>query len=112
MSTHREYLDLCEEVLHHDYLYYVECKPKISDREYDRLMKLIEEIEKKHPEWVTSTSPTQRVGEASHTGFKQGTHKVPMLSIANTYSRDEVEAFVHRVHKLLEKKNIVFLRRA
>jgi DNA ligase (NAD+) len=106
--THKEYLKLVQEILHHDYLYYVECKPTISDREYDRLYRELEETEKQHPEWVTPNSPTQRVGETAHSGFKQGTHKVPMLSIANTYSKEEVEDFVMRVHKLLEKKQVDF----
>ncbi len=108
MTTHREYLELIDEIRHHDSLYFVECKPKISDRDYDRLVIKLKEIEQEHPDWVKPTSPSQRVGEASHKGFKQGTHKVPMLSIANTYSLEEVEAFVERTHKLLEKKNIVF----
>ncbi len=107
--THREYLKLVEEICHHDYLYYVECKPTISDREYDRLYKLLEETEKEHPEWITPNSPTQRVSETPHKGFEQGHHKVPMLSIANTYSRDEIESFIERVHKLLEKRNIEFV---
>jgi len=106
--THSAYLKLIDEITLHDFLYYVECKPKISDLEYDRLVKQLESIEKEHPEWIIPTSPTQRIGEASHKGFEQGVHTVPMLSIANTYSRDEVEAFVERVYKLLEKRQVVF----
>ncbi len=106
--NHKEYLALIEEIRNHDYLYYVECHPKISDRAYDRLMKSLEEAEKKHPEWVTPTSPTQRIGEIPHKGFVQGKHSVPMMSIANSYSQEEIEDFLSRVHKLLEKQKIAF----
>ncbi len=108
MSTRREYLQLVDEIRHHDHLYYVECKPTISDREYDRLLKHLQELEEKHPDWITPNSPTQRVSEAPHAGFKQGAHKVPMLSIDNTYSRDEMESFIERVHKLAEKRHVDF----
>lgn len=106
--THKEYLQLIDTIRTHDYHYYVECRPKISDREYDHLYRKLEEIEKEHPEWVTSNSPSQRVGEVPHKGFVQGTHKIPMLSIANTYSEKEVEDFVARVHKLLERRDVAF----
>lgn len=106
--THNDYLKLIEEIRLHDYHYYVECRPKISDREYDHLYKKLEAIEKEHPEWVTPNSPTQRVSEVPHKAFKQGKHDVPMLSIANTYNEQEVEEFVARVHKLLERRDVAF----
>jgi len=109
VPTRSEYLQLVDEIRHHDYLYYVECKPRISDREYDRLFKTLCELEKEHPDWITPNSPTQRAGEAPHEGFKQGIHKVPMLSIDNTYSKEEMESFIERVHKLLEKKAVDFV---
>jgi DNA ligase (NAD+) len=103
-----EYQKLVQAILRHDYLYYVECRPEISDLEYDHLVKRLEAIERAHPEWITSNSPTQRVGEMAH-GFQQGFHSVPMLSIANTYSKREVEQFVARLCKLLEREQLDFL---
>ncbi len=106
--THQDYLRLVEEIHTHNYHYYIACKPKISDREFDRLLKRLEEIEKEHPEWITPNSPTQRVGEIPHKEFSQATHSIPMLSIANTYSKTEIEEFVARIHKLLERKDVAF----
>lgn len=105
---HKQYVKLCAEAWEHNRLYYVEHAPVISDEEFDKLLKEIEEIEKRHPEWVTGSSPTQRVGEALTEGFRQHVHRVPMLSLANTYSRDELADFVKRMHKLLEKEKIDF----
>ena len=64
-----EYQKLCKEVWEHNRKYYVEHAPAISDEEFDKLLKKLEEIEKEHPEWVTPTSPTQRVGETLMEGF-------------------------------------------
>lgn len=109
MSEEREeYLRLIEEVQAHDRHYFIECRPVISDYAYDQLIKRVEGIEKKHPEWVSETSPTQRVGAARTKGFLQVEHSVPMLSLANTYSQEEVEEFIQRVHKLLPKREITF----
>lgn len=102
------YLKLVEELLHHDQLYYEKSAPEISDFEYDQKLKFVEEIEKDHPEWVLPFSPTQRVAEQPSQGFAQVQHEVPMLSLSNTYSREEVEDFVKRMHKLLERENIEF----
>ena len=106
--TKAEYHALIAEVLKHDRHYYVEAKPVITDYHYDQLVKKLEEIEKHHPDWVTASSPTQRVNEGVSKGFKQAEHTVPMLSLANTYSREELEDFVKRVHKLLGHSRITF----
>ncbi len=106
--TYRDYEALIEEIREHDRLYYVEATPKITDYAYDLLLKQVEEIERLHPDWVQATSPTQRVGDALTTGFKQVTHKVPMLSLANTYSQEEIEDFVKRVHKWLGVTHVTF----
>lgn len=82
------YEKLCQEIWRHNQLYYVEHRPKISDEEWDHLMKKLEQMEKEHPEWVTSSSPSQRVGEVLTKGFKTVKHRVPMLSLANTYSKE------------------------
>lgn len=102
------YRRLVEEVLEHDRRYYLEARPIISDYEYDQLVKKIEEIEKLHPEWVTPASPTQKVGGGALKGFKQAVHRIPMLSLANTYSKEELEDFAMRVEKLLGRKQVHF----
>lgn len=108
MTTHEEYEKLCEEVWRHNRLYYVEHQPVISDTEFDLLLKRVEKIESEHPEWVTPASPTQRVGEVLTEGFKTVKHKVPMLSLANTYSQEEVEEFVKRMVKLTGKTHLTY----
>jgi DNA ligase (NAD+) len=108
MMTKELYDQLCQRVWHHNRLYYVEHAPEISDKDYDLLFKQLEKIEHQHPEWVTSTSPTQRVGEALTSGFQTVTHRIPMLSLANTYSKDEINDFIQRMHKLVEKSHFAF----
>lgn len=95
-------------MLTHDIHYYMEAKPVISDYEYDLLVKKLEQIELAHPEWLSRSSPTQRVSGGLAKGFKQVEHTVPMLSLANTYSREELEDFVKRVEKLLGHSSVHF----
>ena len=90
---------LREEINYHNYKYYVENNPVISDYEYDQLLKQLEKLESEHPDLITPDSPTQRVGEQPVEGFKTVKHKVPMLSLANTYSYDEIRDFDERVRK-------------
>ncbi|MFP4054668.1 MAG: NAD-dependent DNA ligase LigA, partial [Phycisphaerae bacterium] len=92
---------LRESLRRHDRLYYVEAAPEISDREYDALMAELRELEAAHPQWITPDSPTQRVGGEPISGFDSVRHAVPMLSIDNTYNRDELEKFDARVHDVL-----------
>lgn len=103
-----DYLKLISEIQHHDRLYYVEHKPEISDYDYDLLYKKLEAIEKEYPEWKSLTSPTSRVLEKTTRGFLQVVHAVPMLSLDNTYKEEEIAAFINRVHKILEKKQVPF----
>ena len=91
--------ELRAEINRHNRLYYVDAAPEISDREYDRLMERLEELEAEHPELITPDSPTQRVGGAPLAGFATVTHAVPMLSIDNTYSYEEVREWDARVRK-------------
>lgn len=102
------YERLCEEIWHHNRLYYVDHAPVISDQEYDFLLAKLETIEKEHPEWINPTSPTQRVGESLTKGFRSVIHRNPMLSLANTYSKEEIADFIKRMEKLGEKKNPTF----
>ncbi|QEH37538.1 DNA ligase [Aquisphaera giovannonii] len=90
---------LRDELNRHNRLYYEEAAPEISDREYDRLMERLAELEAEHPELVTADSPTQRVGGAPLTEFRTVTHAVPMLSIDNTYNYDEVREWDGRVRR-------------
>ncbi len=106
--TKSDYCKLIHEVQRHDRLYYVEHAPEITDYAYDQLYKKLQAIEQAHPDWILSTSPTQRVLEKTTKGFKQAAHTVPMLSLDNTYKEEEIEAFIARVHKLLEKKEVAF----
>jgi DNA ligase (NAD+) len=93
--------ELAEEIRAHDHAYYVDAQPKISDRDYDRLYHELLELEKEFPELTTPDSPSQRVGGAPLSAFKSVRHSVPMLSLDNTYSEEEVRAFVARLEKLL-----------
>ncbi len=86
---------------HHNYLYYTRNSPEISDREYDRLFAELESLERRYPQFASPDSPTRRVGEKKLEGFPSITHRIPMLSIANTYSQSEVREFDTRVKKLL-----------
>ncbi len=107
ITTKEEYQKLVKEALEHDRHYYVENRPVISDYEYDLLIKELQEFEKNHPELILESSPTRRIGEAA-TGFKQGSHLKPMLSLENTYSENEIEDFIKRVYKLLKKEQVEF----
>jgi DNA ligase (NAD+) len=103
MSTNvaREIENLRRQIRHHDRLYYVEAAPEISDREYDLLVERLQRLEAQHPEYVTPDSPTQRIGDQPVGELPQVVHRVPMLSIDNTYSLDELRKYGERVSKLL-----------
>jgi DNA ligase (NAD+) len=92
---------LVEEICRHDRAYYVEARPVISDHDYDRLYHQLLDLEKEFPELATPDSPSQRVGGAPLSEFKSVRHAVPMMSLENTYSQEEVRDFVKRVQKLL-----------
>lgn len=100
---------LREEIRKHDYAYYVEASPIISDREYDRLFAELQELENKYPSLITPDSPTQRVGGEPLKEFKTINHKIPMLSLANTYSRAEVVDFHRRVTDLLNSHDVEYV---
>lgn len=92
---------LRQELDYHNYRYYVLDDPVVSDAEYDRLMAELIELEKKHPEFLSLNSPTQRVGAKPLEEFETITHTVPMLSLQNAMEPDEVVEFDKRVKKLL-----------
>ncbi|MCC5832966.1 MAG: NAD-dependent DNA ligase LigA [Chlamydiales bacterium] len=109
MSDKKGYEKLCDEIWEHNWHYYVKNAPKISDYEYDKLFERVVKLEKEHPEWVFPGSPSQRVGEMVSGGFPLVKHTSPMLSLANSYSSDEVNEFLHRIERLLHKKNVTYL---
>ncbi len=92
---------LRSELHRHNHNYYVLNAPEISDFEFDRLMRELQELEAQHPEYYDPMSPTVRVGSDISNEFVQVTHKYPMLSLGNTYSFDEVSDFYNRVQKSL-----------
>jgi DNA ligase (NAD+) len=92
----------------HNRKYYVDAAPEISDREFDRLLEELKQIEASHPELVTPDSPTQRVGGAPIEGFKTVTHRLPMLSIDNTYSADELREFDKSIRKTLGGEAVAY----
>src|ERR1700722_19867262 len=94
--------DLREKLHHHEHLYYVLDQPEISDAEYDRLMRRLQELEGEHPELVTPDSPSQRVGGKAREGFVKVRHSSPMLSLDNALNEDEMRAFDQRVRELLK----------
>ncbi len=93
--------ELRREIDHHNRLYYVEAAPIISDRQFDKLLQELIDLEKAHPELATPDSPTHRVGGAPIPGFKQITHRVPMLSIDNSYDEADLRKFDADIRKAL-----------
>jgi DNA ligase (NAD+) len=94
------------EILRHDQLYYQQALPLISDQDYDALLAELKALEAEHPQLVTPDSPTQRVGERASGGFAAFKHRLPMLSLDNTYSLEDLEAFDQRVRKTLKREAV------
>lgn len=101
--------ELRRQINHHNYKYYVEANPEISDREFDRLLDELKALEAKHPDLVTADSPTQRVGGEPIDGFETVLHRLPMLSIDNTYNENELREFDRRVRKLLPGETVEYV---
>ncbi|HKD35991.1 MAG TPA: NAD-dependent DNA ligase LigA, partial [Pirellulales bacterium] len=95
---------LREEIRHHDWKYYVEAAPQISDRDYDLLFEKLKALEAKHPELITPDSPTQRIGDRPVSDLKPVVHRVPMLSIDNTYSIEDLTSYGAKTEKSLGEK--------
>jgi DNA ligase (NAD+) len=98
----KEIEKLRQEILDHDYRYYALAQPVIADEMYDRLMARLSELEHQHPDLITPDSPTQRVGGQLTKEFPSVIHALPMLSLSNTYSEDEVRDFDRRIQKILK----------
>jgi len=100
--------ELRRSIEHHNYSYYVLDDPEVPDAEYDRLMRELEGIESRYPELLTPDSPTQRVSGTPQEGFRTVRHRVPMLSLGNAFSDEEVADFHRRVEQGLERGDIIF----
>ena len=100
-SAARQIERLRQQIRHHDRKYYVEAAPEITDREYDRLLEELRRLEERHPDLVAADSPTQRVGDEPMPALHAVQHRLPMLSIDNTYSPQDLAAWGRRVEKLL-----------
>jgi DNA ligase (NAD+) len=100
---------LRREIREHEYRYYVLDEPTISDRQFDRLMDELKELEAKYPELVTPDSPTQRIGGETREGFQAVRHPSQMLSLDNTYSYDELKDFDRRVRERAEREKIEYV---
>ncbi|MFG0262028.1 MAG: NAD-dependent DNA ligase LigA [Novipirellula sp. JB048] len=100
-SIAKRVAELRNEIRRLDHLYYVDAKPAVTDLQYDRLLEELKRLETEHPEHAAADSPTQRVGDAPVPHLVQVPHRISMLSIDNTYSREELKAYFDRTEKLL-----------
>lgn len=96
--------ELSKELHRHNYKYYIEDRPVISDYEFDMLLEELQSLEKQFPQFADPNSPTQRIGGTITKEFNTVVHKYPMLSLSNSYSKEEIEEFDQRVQKLAGKK--------
>ena len=106
VRAQKRYAALVEEICRHDHVYYVLAEPAISDQNYDRLYRELLNLEAECPELVVPDSPSQRVGSKSVSEFPPHTHALPMMSLDNTYSYDEMGDFLKRVGKLLPEAKL------
>ena len=106
MESNREYermLELVDKINELNYEYYQNDRSLISDYEFDNLLLELQEIENKHPDWILPYSPTQRVGGTITKNFKTVSHRYPMLSLANTYNEEEIRDFEERILKIIKE---------
>ena len=101
MNPKQRISDLIQEIEKHNFNYYIKDSPVISDYEYDLLLKELQQIESAHPELITPSSPTQRVGAKPSDGFASITHSIPMLSLSNAMSKEEIIQFDDQIKKNL-----------
>jgi DNA ligase (NAD+) len=100
---------LREKIRHHEYCYYVQDDPEISDAEFDKLMNELKRLEAEYPKLVTPDSPTQRVGGKPREGFVKAKHSSPMLSLDNAYSEEELRDWEQRVHELSGRTDLEYM---
>lgn len=104
-DTARQIESLRDEIRHHNYRYHVLDDPEVPDAEYDRLVRKLQEMEREHPELITPDSPTQRVGDEPIGAFGTVEHRLPMLSLDNAFSEEELRDFHRRVIDRLERED-------
>ncbi len=100
---------LRDKIRHHEYLYYVQDAPELTDAEFDKLMNELKKLEAEHPDLVTPDSPTQRVGGKPREGFVKAKHSSPMLSLDNAYSEEELRDWERRVHELSGRTDVEYM---
>jgi DNA ligase (NAD+) len=103
MNAWSDYDKLRKEIERHNRRYYDQADPEISDAEYDRLYRKLEEMEGEHPDWITPDSPTQVVGGRAVERFEKSEHRLPMLSLEKAYSKDEIAAWLASMERELGK---------
>ena len=101
-------MQLRQAIRHHDHLYYQEARPEITDREYDALYAELRELEQQHPELITPDSPTQRISGTPLSGFVTCPHRIPMLSLDNTYNHADLLRFHESVIKTLRGAPVLY----
>lgn len=102
-TTQNELEALRQKLREYEYHYHVLDNPLVPDSEYDRLMNKLKDLEWQHPEWITPDSPTQRVGAKPLAGFAQITHELPMLSLDNAFSDEELDGFLRRMESYIRE---------
>ena len=105
----KEIEQLRKEINYHNYRYYVLDSPVISDQEYDKLMRRLEELERLYPDLVTPDSPTQKVGAPPREEFGTVTHSIPMLSLQNAFEAEEVLDFDRRIKRMLGVEDVEYV---
>ena len=108
-ADEKEIEKLRDEIRYQEYRYYVLDSPEISDFQFDKLMRRLQELESQNPELVTPDSPTQRVGGAPAAEFPKVRHSVPMMSLDNTYSVEELKDFDRRVRELSGRSKVEYV---
>ena len=101
--------ELRTEIERHNRLYYIDANPEITDREYDQLLQSLEDLERAFPEFDSPTSPTRRVGGAPLENFQNVKHAIPMMSLSNTYSKEELVEFDRRIRKLIPVETFSYI---
>lgn len=101
-AAKRKISELSESLHHYNYMYYVKSESLVSDFEFDMLLKELEELESKFPELIDSNSPSKRVGGAVVRHFETVKHRFPMLSLSNSYSKEEIIEWEARIKKTIE----------
>jgi DNA ligase (NAD+) len=108
IRTKAEYEELCNEIWEHNRRYFQEASPEISDEAFDQLVALLERTEAEHPDWISPTSPTQRIGERPLEGFAEVVHAEPMLSLEKAFTEEELRAFYDRVCRIVDRSSVDF----